>query len=63
MSPLIDAARVVKRVWRPMTAWSVLVRAVGLLLLSPLTVFALGRPLGAGGLINEGAWFRSTPLP
>jgi glycerophosphoryl diester phosphodiesterase len=53
MSPLIDAARVVGRLWRPMAAWSVLVWAVGLLLLSPLSAFVLGRLLGADGVISN----------
>ena len=53
MSPLIDAARVVRRLWRAMAAWSVLVWAVGLLLLSPLTAFVLGRLLGADGVISN----------
>jgi glycerophosphoryl diester phosphodiesterase len=53
MSPLIEAAKVVRRLWRPMAAWSVLVWAVGLLLLSPLTAFVLGRLLGADGVISN----------
>ena len=36
-----------------MAAWSVLVWAVGLLLLSPLTAFVLGRLLGADGVISN----------
>jgi len=53
MAPLIDAARIVTRLWRPMAAWSVLVWAVGLLLLSPLSAFVLGRLLGADGVISN----------
>jgi glycerophosphoryl diester phosphodiesterase len=36
-----------------MAAWSVLVWAAGLLLLSPLTAFVLGRLLGADGVISN----------
>jgi glycerophosphoryl diester phosphodiesterase len=53
MSPLIEAAGVVRRLWRPMAAWSVLVWAVGLLLLSPLTAFVFARLLGADGVISN----------
>jgi glycerophosphoryl diester phosphodiesterase len=50
---LIDAAHVVRRLWRPMAAWSLLVWAAGLLLLSPLTAFVLGRLLGTDGVISN----------
>ena len=53
MSPLIDAARIVTRLWRPMAAWSLLVWAAGLLLLSPLTAFVLGNLLGSDGVISN----------
>ena len=53
MPSLIDAARVVRRLWRPMAAWSLLVWAVGLLLLSPLTAFVFARLLGADGVISN----------
>ena len=53
MSALIEAAQVVRRLWRPMAAWSVLVWAVGLLLLSPLTAFVFARLLGADGVISN----------
>ena len=53
MSPLIDAARIVTRLWRPMAAWSLLVWTSGLLLLSPLTAFVLGHLLGADGVVSN----------
>ena len=52
-SPLADAARCVAELWRPMAAWSLLVWTSGLLLLSPLTAFVLGRLLGADGVISN----------
>jgi glycerophosphoryl diester phosphodiesterase len=50
---LIDAARTVERLWRPMAAWSLLVWAAGLLLLSPLSAFVLGSLLGSDGVISN----------
>ena len=52
-SALMDAARVVAQLWRPMAAWSLLVWTAGLLLLSPLSAFVLGRLLGADGVISN----------
>ncbi len=49
----MDAARVVAQLWRPMAAWSLLVWTAGLLLLSPLSAFVLGRLLGADGVISN----------
>lgn len=51
--PLRDAALIVRELWRPMAAWSLLVWASGLLVLSPLTAFALGRLLGSDGVISN----------
>jgi len=44
---------VVVQLWRPMAAWSLLVWAAGLLLLTPLSAFVLGRLLGADGVISN----------
>jgi glycerophosphoryl diester phosphodiesterase len=52
-SALMDAARVVAQLWRPMAAWSLLVWAAGLLLLSPLSAFVLGNLLGSDGVISN----------
>ena len=52
-SPLVDAARCVAALWRPMAAWSLLVWAAGLLLLSPLSAFVLGNLLGSDGVISN----------
>jgi hypothetical protein len=50
---LADAARSVAELWRPMAAWSVLVWAAGLLVVSPLSAFVLSRMLGPNGVISN----------
>ena len=52
-SHLADAARAVAELWRPMAAWSVLVWAAGLLVVTPLSAFVLGRMLGPDGVISN----------
>ncbi len=50
---LSDAARSVAELWRTMAAWSVLVWTAGLLVISPLSAFVLGRMLGRDAVISN----------